>query len=98
MSQPAMPRRRHSLSFSSMNASYSALPQSPDVPQDIAVPSAIEEAEMTGEEVGDSMADEYIPSYNAPVDSRIQWVHFMLGSAVLLPWNGAPRTLHRLVV
>ncbi|KAI0254244.1 nucleoside transporter-domain-containing protein [Lactifluus subvellereus] len=81
-----MPGRRHSSSFSSMNASYHALPQSPDVAPDIDVPSAIEEAEMVGEAVDDSLADELMPS-DAPVDSRIRWIHFMLGSAVLLPWN-----------
>ena len=25
---------------------------------------------------------------NLPPDSRIRWVHFLLGCAVLLPWNG----------
>ncbi len=23
------------------------------------------------------------------VDARIRWIHFILGNAVLLPWNGA---------
>jgi solute carrier family 29 (equilibrative nucleoside transporter), member 1/2/3 len=75
-----------------MDASYHALPQSPDILQGIDIPSAIEEAEMTGEEIEDPMVDEHMPSDSVPVDSRIQWVHFMLGSAVLLPWNGVSRT------
>lgn len=24
----------------------------------------------------------------AQVDPRIKWIHFMMGAAVLLPWNG----------
>lgn len=24
------------------------------------------------------------------VDNRIRWIHFVFGSAVLLPWNGEP--------
>jgi hypothetical protein len=31
-----------------------------------------------------------VPS-SEPVDGRIQWIHFMLGAAVLLPWNGTLR-------
>lgn len=30
----------------------------------------------------------FIPTQNV-MDSRIHWAHFMLGCAVLLPWNGA---------
>jgi hypothetical protein len=43
---------------------------------------------MTVEDIDDSILDEHATS-SAPVDSRIRWVHAMLGSAVLLPWNGA---------
>jgi hypothetical protein len=47
---------------------------------------------MAAEEIDDSILDdEHIPP-NAPVDSRIEWIHFILGSAVLLPWNGASQT------
>lgn len=28
-------------------------------------------------------------SVTEPIDSRVLWVYFMLGCAVLLPWNGA---------
>lgn len=80
--------RRHSSSLSSMDAQYRPLPQSPDVAQDIAIPSAIEEGEFSTEEMDDSIIDGHVPS-DAPVDNRIQWIHSMLGSAVLLPWNGA---------
>jgi hypothetical protein len=87
LGKPAMLGRRHSSSFSSMDAQYRALPQSPDVAQDIRIPSAIEEGEMAVEDIDDSILDEHALS-SAPVDRRILWVHSMLGSAVLLPWNG----------
>jgi len=71
-----------------MDAQYHALPQSPDLSQDIRIPSAIEEGGMGEEESDDAILDDLAPS-NVPVDSRIQWIHFTLGAAVLLPWNGA---------
>jgi equilibrative nucleoside transporter 1/2/3 len=36
--------------------------------------------------VDDSGTDNF--ATDQPVDSRIRWVYFMLGCAVLLPWNG----------
>jgi hypothetical protein len=89
LSKPTMLERlRRSSSLSATDAQYHALPQSPDVAQDINIPSAIEEGGMAAEETDDSILDdEHIPP-NAPVDSRIQWIHYMLGSAILLPWNG----------
>ena len=74
-----------------MDAQYHALPHSPDISQDLNIPSAIEEGGVDAEEIDDSILDEHAPP-GAPVDSRIQWIHFMLGSAVLLPWNGASAT------
>jgi hypothetical protein len=92
LSKHTMLGRRRSSSFPSMDAQYRALPQSPDVAQDINIPSAIEEGEIpVDDDVDDSILDglDGLPSSNAPVDSRIMWVNFMLGAAVLLPWNGA---------
>ncbi|KAF8485061.1 nucleoside transporter-domain-containing protein [Russula ochroleuca] len=63
-----------------MEAQYRALPQSPDLAHDISIPSAIED-------VDESILDDDLAPSSAPVDSRILWIHFMLGSAVLLPWN-----------
>ena len=85
LGKPTVPGRRHSSSFSSMDAQYRALPQSPDAAQDLGIPSAIED-------VDESILDdsEHVPS-SEPVDGRVQWIHFMLGAAVLLPWNGTPR-------
>jgi len=80
-----------------MDAQYRALPQSPDVAQDIGIPSAIEEGEIAVDDIDDSILDG-LPSSNAPVDSRIMWVNFMLGAAVLLPWNGASEVSLGLVV
>ncbi len=72
-----------------MAGQYRALPQSPDASQDISIPSAIEEGEIAVDDtIDDSILDGHLPS-NAPVDNRIMWVNFMLGAAVLLPWNGA---------
>jgi hypothetical protein len=91
LSKPTMLGRRRSSSFPSMDTQYRALPQSPDVAQDISIPSAIEEGEgeiVVDDDIDDSLLDGH-PSSNGPVDSRIMWVNFMLGAAVLLPWNGA---------
>ena len=55
--------------------------------QEINIPSAIAEAELASDDIEDAIGDDPTPS-DAPVDSRIQWIHFMLGAAVLLPWNG----------
>ena len=71
-----------------MDAQYRALPQSPDASPVISIPSAIEEGEIAVDDIDGSILDGY-PSSNAPVDNRIMWVNFMLGAAVLLPWNGA---------
>ncbi|OJA16428.1 hypothetical protein AZE42_08404 [Rhizopogon vesiculosus] len=39
--------------------------------------------------VDDFETDDSVTLTDQPVDTRIQWVYFMLGCAVLLPWNGA---------
>ena len=87
LGKPTIGRRRSS-SFPSMDAQYLALPQSPEAAQGIGIPSAIEEGEITVDDIDDSIFDGD-PSYNAPVDNRIMWINYMLGAAVLLPWNGA---------
>jgi hypothetical protein len=83
-----------------MDAQYRALPQSPDVTQDLSIPSAIEEGEIPVDDNDDSLLDglDGHPSSNGPVDNRIMWVNFMLGAAVLLPWNGASETSLGLIV
>ena len=91
-SKATMLGRLRSSSRSSMDAQYHALPQSPDISQDIRIPSAIEEGVMGEEEGDDSILDDDLAPSNVPVDSRIQWTHFALGAAVLLPWNGASWT------
>ena len=88
LSKPTVLGRRRSSSFPSMDAQYHALPQSPDASRDISIPSAIVEGEVAVDDSDDSLLDGNLPS-NAPVDNRIMWVNFMLGAAVLLPWNGA---------
>lgn len=89
LGKPTVLGRRHSSSFSSMDAQYRALPQSPDAAQDLGIPSAIED-------VDESILEEHVPS-SEPVDTRIMWVLFMLGAAFLLPWNGTPETFRGLL-
>jgi hypothetical protein len=79
--------KRRSSSASSIDVPYHALPQTPDMAQEMHIPSAIAEADLSSEDIEDVIGDETTPS-DAPVDNRIQWIHFMLGAAVLLPWNG----------
>jgi hypothetical protein len=90
LGKQAMLGRRHSSSLSSMDAQYHALPQSPEAAHHIIIPSAIED-------VDESILDDNLApsSASAPVDSRILWIHFMLGSAVLLPWNGTSEASRR---
>ena len=87
LGKPTALGRRRSSSFPSMDAQYRALPQSPDASQSINIPSAIEEGEIVDDDIDDSILDGHTSS-NAPVDSRVMWVNYMLGAAVLLPWNG----------
>ncbi|KAH9007128.1 nucleoside transporter-domain-containing protein [Lactarius hatsudake] len=79
--------RRRSSSISSMDTPYHALPQTPDLAQEIYIPSAIEEAEVASEDMEEDTIDDGPTTSDAPVDGRIHWIHFMLGAAVLLPWN-----------
>ncbi|KAI9448341.1 nucleoside transporter-domain-containing protein [Lactarius indigo] len=79
--------RRRSSSISSIDTPYHALPQTPDLAQEIHIPSVIAEAELVSDDIEeDTIDDEPTPS-GTSVDGRIQWIHFMLGAAVLLPWN-----------
>ncbi|KZV77161.1 hypothetical protein PENSPDRAFT_645434 [Peniophora sp. CONT] len=74
-----MPSRRRSSSTSSLEAPYQHIPTSSEV----AVPSAVLESSGVSAEEDEEGVD--VP--NLPPDSRIRWVHFLLGCAVLLPWN-----------
>ena len=79
--------KRRSSSVSSTDVPYHTLPQTPDMAQEMHIPSAIAEANTSLEDIDDVIGDETTLS-DAPMDNRIQWIHFMLGAAVLLPWNG----------
>ncbi|KAI0047295.1 hypothetical protein FA95DRAFT_1582709 [Auriscalpium vulgare] len=61
---------------------YHSLPQGPETE---GPDSSVLNAELDYESTTDYAAEE--PALPMPVDSRIRWVHFMLGCAVLLPWN-----------
>ncbi|KZT12879.1 uncharacterized protein LAESUDRAFT_640138 [Laetiporus sulphureus 93-53] len=71
--------RRHSLSDHAFEAVYHPIPQAP-VASEPFRPSL----ELSSEE-----SDVELDSANPPVevDARIRWIHFVLGCAVLLPWN-----------
>jgi hypothetical protein len=67
------------------DAAYVALPQHPDAAYagHPVVPTAL------GEEDEDDVEATAAPSRSLSLDARIRWISFMLGAAVLLPWNGA---------
>jgi hypothetical protein len=65
------------------DAPYQSLPQVPTSLEE-PTPFAVIQETAAVEEYEDGVRVE------APiVDPRIRWVHFILGNAVLLPWNGA---------
>ncbi|OJT13362.1 hypothetical protein TRAPUB_10128 [Trametes pubescens] len=68
---------RHSTS----EAVYHPIPQAP-VASNTIPPSSPDL------EVDEGFGPSVVHSHVA-VDSRIRWIHFLLGCAVLLPWNGA---------
>ncbi|KAJ7781611.1 nucleoside transporter-domain-containing protein [Mycena metata] len=83
------------MSLHSPDALYHAVPQAP-VAANPVVHSAFEEVEEDADIASDppsfiSLARTNIcllsHHRNVVVDSRIRWIHFVLGCAVLLPWN-----------
>lgn len=65
----------------SIDALYRPIPQGPEtVPLD---------QEQTEEDDIESSQPRITPSTDSLVDSKIKWIHFILGCSVLLPWNGA---------
>lgn len=69
----------------SNTAEYQPLSQDPT---DDILTSPVEELEVnnTEDELTQSFVAQEIDSSHDP---RIRWIHFILGCAVLLPWNGA---------
>ena len=66
---------------------YHPIPQAP-----------VATAPLLGGEVSDNVEEEMneteeesmVPNHSViPVNRRIWWIHYILGCAVLLPWNGA---------
>jgi len=63
------------------------------------VPTSLEEA-IPPAAIQDSPIEEYedgVLVVPPPVSPRIRWIHFVLGCAVLLPWNGACQARRHLV-
>jgi len=66
----------------SPEAVYHAIPQTP-----VAI-ATIPDIELHGEDyLDEEPAQPESTSAAPPLDKRIQWVHFVLGCSVLLPWN-----------
>lgn len=70
---------------SDSNAAYQSLPQAPNDSEDnttlLRRSLELEDEDVLAEEL---VTQEAISSG----DGRIRWIHFVLGCAVLLPWNG----------
>jgi hypothetical protein len=66
---------------------YHSVPQSDVAPM-------VSDIELDGD---DEVFDQpLVTASNNPVDTRIRWINFMFGCAVLLPWNGASFILYKL--
>jgi hypothetical protein len=79
-----LPNHMSRIAPAQADAAYAALPQAPDAAYagHPVVPTAFG---------GDDDIDhdgEVVPSTTLYLDARIRWIMFMLGAAVLLPWNG----------
>lgn len=68
---------------SETDALYQPLPQSDPVAQ-------ADSSDLQLEADEEALAGEFVAQeHSVTHDSRIHWIHFILGCAVLLPWNGA---------
>ena len=69
-------------------AAYKSLPQVPvDSEEDTHATSFRRSLDLDDEE---TLAEELVTQeVQSSSDARIWWIHFVLGCAVLLPWNGA---------
>ncbi|TFK56135.1 hypothetical protein OE88DRAFT_1652758 [Heliocybe sulcata] len=84
--RPGHGPRQRSLSASSSDALYHPIPQAPvaanPAPRRLSISEV--DVELSEAEEEDVFEQPVVAGY---LDSRIRWVHFILGSAVLLPWN-----------
>jgi equilibrative nucleoside transporter 1/2/3 len=68
---------------SELGAQYHPIPQAPVVADlEVETPYISLDGEVSAEEQPTSILSP------ATLDPRIRWIHFVLGCAVLLPWNG----------
>lgn len=62
------------------NSAYHRVPSEPELS------SSSDELRLEDEQ---ELADEFVHREAAlSTDNRVRWIHFILGCAVLLPWNG----------
>jgi solute carrier family 29 (equilibrative nucleoside transporter), member 1/2/3 len=71
----------------SPTALYHAVPHSPNVDDTTLPPTLASDSHVL---LDDEPSDEPVgPASAEIVNAQIRWIHFVLGCAVLLPWNGA---------
>lgn len=88
--------RRRSLSPPSPEALYHAIPQAPVASSLAEIPEHTSlDIELDGDEGVDELPS---PSLVSPLDTRIRWIHFIMGCTVLLPWNGTVLSLENTIV
>lgn len=63
----------------SIDALYRPIPQGPEV-------VSLDQDQV--EEDVENSQPKITPSTDSLVDSKIKWIHLILGCSVLLPWNG----------
>lgn len=77
---------------SSEDAYYHAVSQSPPAQDPIALHESPTGSSVLDLEEDDSVVEEIVMTATVGVTPAIRFVHFVLGCAVLLPWNGmSPR-------
>jgi hypothetical protein len=68
---------------------YRAIPQQPDVHEEHeAAPNHLSASLELGQETEEPEDVSVVLPAEEALDARVRWVYFMLGNAVLLPWNG----------
>ena len=69
----------HRTTHTERDALYQPVPQAEDQAEDLQIGEDDEDGA-----VEDFVTQEHLVSH----DKRVGWIHFILGCAVLLPWNG----------
>ncbi|TFY78215.1 hypothetical protein EWM64_g5798 [Hericium alpestre] len=81
-----MHERHRPATDTSIDAHYKTIPQAPEDDEGV-IPSAAIEEPLDIEDADEASLAGIQHAHPPPVPSRIRWIHFLLGCAVLLPWN-----------